>query len=111
MNGSRSWPHLSRRRHSSTWEAGTPARGLVRRGPLALESVEAHTIVSSSLAEATALRLGEVRDAVRRCADRGLGHVDHDEITEWVRQLQAAQDDGDFLFSETAYVVTARRAG
>ncbi|OHV42130.1 methyltransferase type 11 [Parafrankia soli] len=92
-------------------QLGRRLAGLVRRSPLALESVEAHTTVSPTLAEAMPLRLGEIHDAVHRCADRGLGHVSLDELAEWSRQLQAAQDDGDFLFSETAYVVTARRAG
>lgn len=48
---------------------------------------------------------------MRRSAYRGLGHVTLAELEEWTGELEAAQADGDFLFSETAYLLTATRGG
>lgn len=52
-----------------------------------------------------------MHERIADLADPGPGHVSLDELAEWSRQLRTAQDDGDFLFSETAYIVTAHRAG
>ncbi len=96
-------------RHMATADAqmGRRLAGLVRRSPLSLETVRAFTTVLPSLAEAQAARLAEVVMAVRRGAMRGLGHVTVAEIETWTEQLQAAERDGGFLFSETAYLLTA----
>ena len=96
-------------RHMATADAqmGRRLAGLVRRSPLQLETVRAHTTVFPFLAEARAARLAEVVMAVRRSARRGVGHVTVAEIEAWTDQLQAAERDGDFLFSETAYLLTA----
>ena len=60
---------------------------------------------------AAAPRLEEVTRAVRRSAKAGLGQVTVAELERWVAQLHAAQDAGEFLFAETAFLVTAVRAG
>jgi hypothetical protein len=100
-----------RYRYMAAADAQTGRRlpGLVRRSPLRLESVEAHTTVVPALSEAADLRLTEVTNAARRCAEQGLGHVTEAEIDEWAGQLRAAEAAGDFMFSETAFVVTAVR--
>jgi SAM-dependent methyltransferase len=99
-------------RHMAVADAqmGRRLPGLVRCSPLHLETVQAHTTVLPSLPEAWVARLAEVVASVRRSAGFGLGHVEIDELEEWTDQLHAAEASGDFLFSETAYLVTARRA-
>jgi ubiquinone/menaquinone biosynthesis C-methylase UbiE len=96
-------------RHMATADAqmGRRLAGLVRRSSLQLETVRAHTTVLPTLAEAQAARLTEVAMAVERSARGGLGHVTVAEIQTWTDQLEAAERDGDFLFSETAYLLTA----
>ncbi|WP_018504208.1 methyltransferase domain-containing protein [Parafrankia discariae] len=102
-------PVLYRHMAAADPQMGRRLAGLVRRSPLRLESVHAHTTVLSTLSEATTLRLGEVAVAVRRSARRGLGHVTVGEVDEWQEQLRSADATGEFFFSETAFVVTASR--
>ncbi|MCK9922008.1 methyltransferase domain-containing protein [Frankia sp. AgPm24] len=90
-------------------QTGRRLPGLIRRSPLHLEAVHAHTTVVATLPEAMDLRLREVHTAVRRSTERGLGHVTTKETDAWLDQLHAAETTGDFLFSETAFVVTASR--
>ncbi len=92
-------------------QLGRRLSGLVRRGPLRHESVQAHTRVVSSLAEAADLRLREVATAIRSAADQGLGGVTPTEVDRWWSDLEAADAADEFLFSETAYIVTARLPG
>ncbi len=103
-------PVLYRHMAAADAQMGRRLPGLVRRSPLQLDSVRAHTTVVPSLSEATTARLAEVAASVRRSAGRGLGHVTLAELEEWTGQLQVAEAGGDFLFSETAYLVTANRA-
>ncbi|ONH59136.1 SAM-dependent methyltransferase [Frankia sp. CcI49] len=88
---------------------GRRLAGLVRNSGLHLESVRAVTTVRTTLSEATELRLGEVTEAVRRCAQAGRGRVAVEEIASWREQLRAAEAAGTFFFSETAFVVMATR--
>jgi SAM-dependent methyltransferase len=90
-------------------QTGRRHAGLVRRSPLRLDSIQAHTAVVPTLPEAMALRLREVHTAVRRSAERALGHVTTGEADAWLGQLHAAETAGYFLFSETAFVVTASK--
>lgn len=90
-------------------QMGRRLPGPVRRSALQLQSVEAHTTVETSLTGAAATRLDEVAQAVRRSANAGLGHITVAELGDWVTQLHAAQDAGEFLFAETAFLVTAVR--
>jgi ubiquinone/menaquinone biosynthesis C-methylase UbiE len=83
--------------------------GLVRRSPLRLDAVHAHTTVITMLPQALDVRLREVHTAVRRSAERGQGHVSTAEADAWLDQMHTAEATGDFLFSETAFVVTASR--
>ncbi len=45
----------------------------------------------------------------RRSARRRRGHVTVAELEDWMAQLHVAQDAGDFLFAETAFLVSAAR--
>ncbi|CUU56172.1 Methyltransferase domain-containing protein [Parafrankia irregularis] len=90
---------------------GRRLAGLVRNSGLHLESVRAVTTVRTTLPEATELRLREVTEAVRRCAQAGRGRVAVEEIASWWEQLRAAEAAGTFFFSETAFVVMATRPG
>lgn len=92
-------------------QMGRRLSGLVRRGPLRHDSVQAHTTVLTSLAEAASIRLGEVVTAVRTSAERGLGDVTPAEIDRWWNDLEAADAAGEFLFSETTYLVIAHGGG
>lgn len=96
-------------RHMATADAQMGRRlvGLVRRSPLHLHKVEAHTTVLLSLREAWEVRLGEVVASVRRSAARGRGHVTGAELEVWIDQLKAAEEGGEFLYSETAYLLVA----
>jgi hypothetical protein len=67
-------------------------------------------MVVTSLPEAWTARLVEVTASVRRSAERGLGHVSAGELQDWIAQLHAAEAHGEFVFSETAYLVTATRS-
>ncbi|WP_261570864.1 hypothetical protein [Frankia gtarii] len=86
-------------------ELGRRLSGLVRRGPLRHDAVQAHTTVVSSLAAAADLRLREVATAVRSSAERGLGDVTPTGVDRWWSDLQAADAADEFLVSETAYIV------
>ncbi len=88
-------------------QMGRRRAGLVRRGPLRLTSVEAYTLVLTSLDQARAHRLDEVTRAVRRAAEAGLGDVGLDELDAWTADLRDAQTGGNFLSTETAFLVTA----
>jgi hypothetical protein len=88
-------------------QLGRRLPGLVRRSPLQLQSVCAHTTVVPTLAEAGPLRLDEVAESARRSAERGLGHVTSSEVDDWLADLQAAETSGDFLFAETTFITTA----
>ena len=100
-------PVLYRYMATADAQMGRRLAGLVRHSTLHLESVRAHTTVLPTLAEAQAARLAEVAMAVARSAHRDLGHVTVAELETWTEQLQAAERDGNFLFSETAYLLTA----
>ena len=102
-------PVLYRYMAAAEPQMGRRLPGLVRRSALQLQSVEAHTTVETSLTGAAVTRLTEVAQAVRRSANAGLGHVTLAELEEWDAQLHAAQDAGEFLFAETAFLVTAVR--
>ncbi|CAO5186180.1 Methyltransferase type 11 [Frankia sp. AiPs1] len=99
------YPHMA----ATDPQTGRRLAGLVRRGPLRLDTVHAHTTVIPTLPEALAHRLREVHTAVRRCAARGRGEVTPAEADAWCDELYAAEATGDFLFSETAFLVTAHR--
>ncbi len=102
-------PVLYRHMAAADAQMGRRLPGLVRRSGLRLEDVDAHTTVVSSLSEAAAVRLEEVERAVRRSANAERGHVTVAELEDWMAQLHAAQDAGDFLFAETAFLVSAAR--
>ena len=102
-------PVLYRYMAAAEPQMGRRLPGLVRRSALQLQSVETHTTVETSLTGAAVTPLDEVAQAVRRSADAGLGHVTPAELEEWVAQLHAAQDAGEFLFADTAFLVTAVR--
>ncbi len=102
-------PVLYRHMAAADAQMGRRLPGLVRRSGLQLEDVEAHTTVVPSLSEAAAVRLEEIERAVRRSANAGRGHVTVAELEDWMAQLHAAQDAGDFLFAETAFLVSAAR--
>ncbi len=103
-------PALYRYMATADAQMGRRLPGLVRRSRLQLDSIEAHTTVVPSLSGAAAVRLEEVTRTVRRSAAAGRGHVTEAELDRWTAELHAAQDAGDFLFAETAFLVTAAQA-
>ncbi|OAA29605.1 methyltransferase family protein [Frankia sp. EI5c] len=100
-----------RYRHMATCDPwmGRRLAGLVRNSRLSLESVRAFVTVHTNLPDAAEVRLEEVAAAARQAAARGLGYVTPEEVEHWRDQLRAADETGHFLFSETAFVVTATR--
>lgn len=100
-------PVLYRHMAAADPQMGRRLPGLVRHSPLHLTAVQAHTTVTTALEGAALARTREIEAAVRRSARRGLGHVDPAELDRWTEELHAADAAGDFLFSETAYLLTA----
>ena len=99
------YPHMA----TADAQMGRRLVGLVRRSPLHLQTLQAYTAVLPSLRDAWEARLAEVVFSVRRSAGRGLGHVAAAELETWIDQLKAADAAGDFLYSETAYLIAATR--
>jgi SAM-dependent methyltransferase len=91
-------------------QMGRRLLGLVRRSPLAFVEVSVHVTVETELAGAALARVSEMAASVGRSARHGLGSVSEHDVQRWLQDLQAAQDGGDFLFSETAYLVSATRS-
>ena len=102
-------PVLYRHMATADGQMGRRLTGLVRRSPLVLEQVVAHTTVLHSLDQAWLRRLREVTASVRRAIAQGASRVTGEELDAWVRELTEADETGEFLFSETAYLVVATR--
>lgn len=84
--------------------------GLVAREPrLRLLSVEPATQVLTDIDVAWARRLGEVVGFVERAVDQQEARVTSAELQRWVDELHEAARREDFVFFETAFLVTAAR--
>ncbi|KJE19350.1 hypothetical protein FF36_06367, partial [Frankia torreyi] len=88
-----------------------PAANPTRNNQKITELSHRTNVRRTGLAEAADLRLREVATAIRSAADQGLGGVTPTEVDRWWSDLEAADAADEFLFSETAYIVTARLPG
>jgi SAM-dependent methyltransferase len=84
--------------------------GLVRRSGLELMTVHPHIGLSTSLTGKAESRVLEMAAAVRRAAQLDAARVTEAEVDRWLDDLRAVDARGDFLFSETAYLVLAERS-
>lgn len=90
-------------------QMGRRLPGLVRASPLVVDDVHGHVRVVPTFAGAAAARVREMARAVTAAAARGRGRVSAADVDRWLADLRAVDDEGRFLFSETAYIVTAHR--
>jgi ubiquinone/menaquinone biosynthesis C-methylase UbiE len=82
---------------------------LVRRSAMELITVHAHVGLSTSLTGIAEARVLEMAAAVNRMAQVAGARVTGAEVGRWLQDLRAVDARGDFLFSETAYLVLAER--
>jgi SAM-dependent methyltransferase len=84
--------------------------GLVRRSGLELMTVHPNIGLSTSLTAKAESRVLEMAAAVRRAAHLDAARVTEAEVDRWLDDVRAVDARGDFLFSETAYLVLAERS-
>jgi SAM-dependent methyltransferase len=94
---------------SADAQMGRRLAGLVRNSPLTCVWVRAHVTIDTDFTGPAATRVQEMAAAVRNAAAAGLGYVTTAEVENWLQDLAQQRDRETFFFSETAYVVEARR--
>lgn len=83
-------------------QMGRQLPGLARRSRLQVVDVTVHLTTSAELDGDARARIDEIAAALRA----GRGDLSSDDVAEWRRQVDEAQADGAFFFSEPAVVVT-----
>lgn len=84
-------------------QLGRQLVGFVRKSRLRLADVAVHLTTTTELEGDARVRVDEIAAALRS----GIADLSADEVSEWRRQVDIAQDDGEFFFCEPAFIVTA----
>lgn len=100
-------PALDRPR--SDPQMGRRLAALVARSPLQQTAVDAYVLVATDLAGPGRHRIDDVAATVRSGADPGKHGLGAGDVDRWEAQLREADEGGEFFYSQTAYIVTARR--
>jgi SAM-dependent methyltransferase len=87
-------------------QLGRQLVGLVRKSRLHVADIAVHLTTSTELEGDARSRVDEIAAALRS----GVAGLSADEVSEWRRQVDVAQGDGEFFFCEPAFVVTTRVA-
>ena len=88
-------------------QMGRKLAALVGRSPLVRSAVDAYVLIATDLDGPGERRVEDMATAVRRSAERGETDVDADDVDTWLAELRLAHQLGDFLYAQTAYIVTA----
>lgn len=88
-------------------QLGRQLLGLVRQSRLHVVDVAVHLTTSTDLEGDARARVDEIAAALRS----GIADLSAEEVSEWRRQVDAAQGSGEFFFCEPAFVVTTTRVG
>jgi len=83
-------------------QMGRQLPALARRSGLHVVDVTVHLTTSAELEGDARARVDEIAAALRL----GVGEVSPEEVAKWRQQVEEAQADGEFFFSEPAVVVT-----
>ena len=85
-------------------QLGRQLVGLVRQSRLHVVDVAVHLTTSTELEGDARARVDEITTALRK----GIAGLSPEEVSEWRRQIDVADDDGRFFFCEPAVVVMTR---
>jgi SAM-dependent methyltransferase len=96
--GGRSDPQMGRR-----------LTAVVAASPLARTSVDAQALVATDLAGPGGHRINDITVTVRRSVELGMAEVAPTDVDRWLAQLRAAEERGEFFYSQTAYIVVTRK--
>jgi len=89
-------------------QMGRKLVAVVGRSRLRRLGVDASVLIATDLEGPSRRRVDDIAATVRRAADRGAADVTSEDLDEWLRQLAVAGQRGEFFYSQTAYIVTAR---
>ena len=90
-------------------QMGRKVAALVARSPLVRTDVDAHVLIATDLDGPGQRRIDDIASTLRRSVGFGEVDVGLEEIEHWVGQLRRADESGQFFYSQTAYMVTARK--
>ena len=88
-------------------QMGRKVAGLVARSPLVRSAADAHVLIATGLDGPGERRIEDIAATVRRSAERGETDVGADDVDRWLGELRLADGLGEFLYAQTAYIVTA----
>lgn len=88
-------------------QMGRKLAAVVDRSPLQRTGIDAAVLVTTSLTGPGRFRVDDIASTVAAGGRRHEVDVEPAEIDEWVAQLAAADERGEFFYSQIAYVVTA----
>lgn len=88
-------------------QMGRKLTAVVDRSPLQRTTVGAAVLIATTLEDPGRRRIDDIAATVVGGGRRGEIDVAPEEVEEWVAQLIASDQRGDFFYSQTAYIVTA----
>ncbi len=88
-------------------QMGRKLVAVVDRSPLQRTGVDAAVLIATALDGPGRRRVEDIASTVVGAARRGEVDVRPEEVEQWSAQLAAADADGSFFYSQTAYLVTA----
>lgn len=88
-------------------QMGRKLAAVVDRSPLQRTAVAAAVLIATSLEDPGRRRIEDIAATVAGSGRRGEVDVAPGEVDEWVAQLSSSDQQGDFFYSQTAYIVSA----
>ncbi len=86
---------------------GRRLTSIVDKSPLRRRDVDASVLIATEMAGPAKHRTLDIAATVRRSARRGEVDLSLEDIDGWVSSLVAADEQGEFFYSHTAFLVTA----
>ncbi len=90
-------------------QMGRNLAAIVARSPLLRTATDAQVLVATDLDGPGGRRIDDIVGTVRRSVELGDACLEPADVDRWVAELRQADERGEFFYSQTAYIVTARR--
>ena len=90
-------------------QMGRKLAAIVARSPLLRTATDAQVLLATDLGGPGGRRIHDIAGTVRRSVELGDARLGPGDVDRWVAQLREADERGEFFYSQTAYIVTARR--
>lgn len=88
-------------------QMGRKLPGLIRRSPLVPVTVTSNVLISTELAGPARFRVDATVAALDAAARAGRVDLTSEELAAWMATLEAADRNGEFLYSHITYIVVA----